>query len=143
MLDLIPDKPFLVAIMAGACAQLIKVLSFLALERRVNYRRFVQTDGAPNMHSTAFTALTYAVGFQDGTGSLTFAFAVCLTAIILVDTMNVKTAASRQAEAIDLLLNRMRHRQASAQGTKKALSYRPIDVFSGVLLGILVAAVLV
>ena len=91
---------FLVAILAGACAQLLKVVSYLIIEKRVNYRRFVQTHGAPNMHATAFSALMVSVGLKDGFDSLPFSIAACLTAIILVDTMNVKNATSRQAEAV-------------------------------------------
>ena len=68
MLESIRSQPFLIAILAGACAQLLKVLSFLIIEKRVNYRRFVQTHGSPNMHSTAFSALTTAIGLHSGFG---------------------------------------------------------------------------
>ncbi len=138
MIEAMQAKPFLVAITAGACAQLVKVLSFIALEKRVNYKRFVQTDGAPNMHSAAFSALTAAVGVREGFDSLMFAFAVCVTAIILVDTMNVKNATSRQAEAVLLLLDRLRNKPFP-NPEEKRLSYTPMDVLSGVGLGIGVA----
>ena len=137
MLESIGTKPFLVAIIAGACAQFVKVLSFLIIEKKVNYRRFVQTDGAPNMHSTAFAALSVAVGFQEGFQSLSFGFAVCLTSIILVDTLNVKTAASRQAEAVLVLLERVG--KPPPPLVRKGLSYTPMDVFSGTAMGIFLA----
>jgi acid phosphatase family membrane protein YuiD len=139
MLEMIQDKPFLVAILAGACAQLIKVISFLLLEKKVNYRRFVQTDGAPNMHSTAFSALAIAVGIKEGFGSVEFALAVCITSIILVDTLNVKNATSRHAEAIFLLMDRLRHREPGPD--KPGLSYTPLDVFTGLGFGIAFALV--
>lgn len=138
MLELLQGKPFLIAITAGACAQLIKVLSFLALEKRVNYRRFVQADGAPNMHSAAFSALAAAVGLREGFDSIAFAFAVCATAIILVDTMNVKNATSRQAQAVLLLLDRLRNKPYPNPDQKR-LSYTPMDVFSGMGMGIAIA----
>ncbi|MFQ5512294.1 MAG: divergent PAP2 family protein [Candidatus Krumholzibacteriia bacterium] len=138
MLELIRSQPFLVAITAGACAQFLKVLSFLMLEKRVNYKRFVQTDGAPNMHSAAFSALTAAVGMGEGVDSLAFAFAVCVTAIILVDTMNVKNATSRQKEAVLLLLDRLRKRP-DPNPDQKRLSYTPLDVLSGMVMGVTLA----
>lgn len=137
MVELLQSKPFLIAITAGAGAQFLKVLSFLALEKRVNYRRFVQADGAPNMHSAAFSALTVAIGMREGYDSLVFAFAVCLTAIILVDTMNVKNATSRQAEAVLLLLDRLR-KKTNPNPDQKRLSYTPMDVLSGIGVGIAV-----
>jgi acid phosphatase family membrane protein YuiD len=124
--------PFIIAIAAGVIAQAVKVVSFLIVEKRVNYRRFVQADGAPNLHSTTFSALTIAIGRTAGFDSVVFGLALCMTSIILVDTMNVKNAASRQAEAVELLMSRLRGR---AVKTIRGNSYTPIDVFSGVVLG--------
>jgi acid phosphatase family membrane protein YuiD len=142
MFDVFDDKPFLVAIVAGAGAQLLKVITFLVAERRINYRRLVQAHGAPNMHSAAFAALAVAVGKLDGFGSLTFALAVCLTAVTTVDTMNVKNAASRQAEAVLLIMDRVRQRAPRPDDRTPRLSYSPADVLSGVVLGVIVAMVL-
>jgi acid phosphatase family membrane protein YuiD len=133
----------LVAILAGACAQFIKVISFLILEKRVDYRRFVQTDGAPNMHSATFAGLAVAVGVTAGFGSLAFALAVCVTAIIMVDILNVKNATSRQAEAILLIMDRVRKKKPAAQERNSRQSYTPMDVFTGMVLGVLVALLIV
>lgn len=142
MLEAIRSQPFLVAIVAGTCAQVLKVLSFLIIEKRVNYRRFVQTHGSPNMHSTAFSALTTAIGLHSGFGSLAFAFSVCLTAVIVVDTMNVKNATSRQAEAIVDIMNRVRRRPPQVPKQRPNRSYTPMDVFTGMALGVVVAILL-
>lgn len=142
MVEVFQNKLFLVAILAGACAQFLKVLSFLVLEKKVNYKRFVQTDGSPNMHSSAFSALTVAVGMREGFDSMLFAFGLCLTAIIVVDTMNVKNATSRQAEAVLQILDRLRKRP-STPGRNANLSYTPVDVFSGMVVGVAVALLVV
>ncbi len=134
MLDLIRDMPFVVAILAGFFAQIVKVVSFLVMEKRVDYRRFVETDGMPNMHGTTFSALTIAVGLTAGFGSVVFGLVLCLTSIVLVDTMNVKNAQSRQAEAVALLVERLRGRRSGA-GERRRNSYTPLDVFTGVVLG--------
>jgi acid phosphatase family membrane protein YuiD len=137
MMEMIQDKPFIVAIVAGILAQVIKVASFLIIEKKVNYRRFVQTDGAPNMHVSTFSALATAVGLTAGFDSLPFAITICMASIIVVDTMNVKNATTRQAEAIGLLLSRLRKSGHAGVAANSANSYTPIDIFSGVLLGIL------
>lgn len=132
-------RPVLLAFSAGLLAQAVKVLSFLLLEKRINFRRFVETDGAPNMHSAAFAALTVGVGQLSGTRSLEFAVAGCFAALVTVDTWNVKRAASLQAEVVDLLLSRVR-----PQGPvplRRPLSYSVIDVLSGTVLGITVGLV--
>jgi acid phosphatase family membrane protein YuiD len=134
MIDTIREMPFIVAILAGILGQIVKVVSFIIMEKKVDYRRFVEADGMPNMHSTTFSALTIAVGLTAGFGSVVFGVALCLTSIVLVDTMNVKNARSKQAEAVALLLERLRGPR-SKDGERRRNSYTPFDVFSGVVLG--------
>jgi acid phosphatase family membrane protein YuiD len=131
--------PFVVAILAGLLGQTAKVISFLIVEKRVNYRRFVQADGAPNTHTTTFSALTIAVAETAGFDSVVFALALSMTSIIVVDTLNVRNAASRQAEAVDALVRRFRGDRWRTGAGRAGYSYTPLDVFSGVLLGVLFA----
>ncbi len=139
MMESVLELPFVVAILAGLLGQTVKVISFLVVEKRLNYRRFVEADGAPNLHSVMFSALTVAVGLIAGFGSVVFALAVCMTSIILVDTLNVKNAASRQAEAVELLLERIRGDDKKRLSRFQGDSYTLLDVFSGVVLGVMFA----
>lgn len=134
MTDLFISRPVLLGFLGGLTAQAIKVLSFLLIEKRINFRRFVETDGAPNMHSAAFAALTVGIAQLTGVRSLEFAVTACFTALVTVDMWNVKRAASRQAEVVDLLLSRLR-----PQGpvpARRPLSYSVIDVLAGTVLGV-------
>lgn len=132
--DFYVSKPILLGLTAGISAQTIKVLSFLLLEKRINFRRFVETDGAPNMHSAAFSALTVGVARHSGTDSIGFAVTACFAALVTVDTWNVKRAASHQAEVVDLLLSRVRPQGPVPM--RRPLSYSVIDVLSGTVLGV-------
>jgi acid phosphatase family membrane protein YuiD len=132
--DFFISRPVLLGFTAGLSAQAVKVLSFLLLEKRINFRRFVETDGAPNMHSAAFSALSVGVAQLDGVRSLEFAVCASFAALVTVDLWNVKRAASRQAEVVDLLLSRLR-----PQGpvpARRPLSYSVIDVLTGTVLGV-------
>lgn len=122
--------------LAGLAAQFIKVISFLIVEKRVNYKRFVQAGGSPNMHSAAMAALSTHVGLVEGFGSLEFALAVCLTATVAVDTWNVKGAHSRHQEFLMILLDRLSTRRGGLERSRRALTYTPVDVFTGAALGI-------
>lgn len=133
-------RPYLVAILAALVAQGVKVVSFIILEKRLDYKRLVQTDGTPNMHSAAFSSLTLYVGILKGFDSIEFSLALCITAIASVDIWNVKSAASRHAELIELILQRVgEQRGVSLEKSRKALSYTPLDVLSGTALGVVVA----
>jgi acid phosphatase family membrane protein YuiD len=132
--DFFISRPVLLGFSAGLSAQAVKVLSFLLLEKRINFRRFVETDGAPNMHSAAFSALTVGVAQLSGPRSLEFAVCACFTALVTVDMWNVKRAASRQAEVVDLLLSRVRPQGPVPM--RRPLSYSVIDVLTGTVLGV-------
>lgn len=139
MPEVVRDMPFLVAILAGLVGQTAKVISFLIVEKRINYRRFVQTDGTPNTHTTTFSALAVSVGLTGGFDSVVFALAVCIASIVVVDTLNVRNAASRQAETVEVLVERLRGRRSGRTGSRAGYSYTPLDVFSGVVLGVVFA----
>ena len=130
-------RPLIVGILGGLTAQGMKVVSFLLLEKRINFRRLLETDGAPNMHSAAFAALAVAIGAASGFGSIEFAITACLTALVTVDMWNVKRAASRQAEMVDLIIQRLRP-GASSRG-RRPLSYSVLDVLTGTAIGVATA----
>ncbi|HEU4366331.1 MAG TPA: divergent PAP2 family protein [Candidatus Krumholzibacteria bacterium] len=130
-------RPLIVGILGGLTAQGMKVVSFLLLEKRINFRRLLETDGAPNMHSAAFAALAVAIGAASGFGSIEFAVTACLTALVTVDMWNVKRAASRQAEMVDLIMQRLRP-GASSRG-RRPLSYSVLDVLTGTAIGVATA----
>jgi len=138
-MESILGKSFVVALLAGLAAQAIKVISFLIVEKRVNYKRFVQPGGSPNMHSAAMSALSTHVGFLEGFGSIEFGLAVCLTAMVAVDTWNVKGAHSRHQEFLMVILDRLSTKRGGLERSRKALSYTPVDVFTGAALGIIVS----
>jgi acid phosphatase family membrane protein YuiD len=135
-------KPYLVALLAGATAQVVKVVSFLVVEKRVNYKRFVQADGSPNMHSATMSALALSVGFRDGFDSIVFTLSLCLAMMVMVDTWNVKQAHSKQQEVVLLLIDRWSSKYAAWARGRKALSYTPVDVLTGAALGAVISLLL-
>ena len=140
MLDTPLARPLVVGVVAGLAAQTFKLFSFLILEKRINFRRLVETDGAPNMHSAAFAGLTAAIAQDDGLASLEFALAAGLTALVTVDIWNVKHAASRQADLVDSIVRRLKPDFQGAE--RRSLSYTVFDVLAGTGVGVALAWVI-
>jgi acid phosphatase family membrane protein YuiD len=130
-------RPLIVGVVAGLAAQAFKLITFLVLEKRINFRRLVETDGAPNMHSAAFAGLTTTIAQVDGLASLEFALAAGLTALVTVDIWNVKHAASRQADLVDTIVRRLKPDAVAAE--RRSLSYTVFDVLAGTGVGISMA----
>jgi len=137
MPDLTVARPLIVGILGGFFAQGMKVVSFLLLEKRINFRRMLETDGAPNMHSAAFAALAVAIGSAVGFGSLLFGVTACFSALVTVDLWNVKRAASRQAEMVELIIQKLR--PGALVHARRPLSYSALDVLTGTAIGIATA----
>ena len=133
-------RPLVVGVVAGLAAQTFKLFSFLILEKRINFRRLVETDGAPNMHSAAFAGLSAAIARDNGLASLEFALAAGLTALVTVDIWNVKHAASRQADLVDTIVRRLKPDLPGAE--RRSLSYTVFDVLAGTGVGIALAWVI-
>jgi acid phosphatase family membrane protein YuiD len=138
--DLTLSRALVAGLVGGVIAQTMKVVSFLLIEKRINFRRLMETDGAPNMHSAAFAALTVAVGQVSGFGSLAFAVTLCLTALVTVDMWNVKRAAYRQAEVVDLIVQKVR--PGALSRARRPLSYSAADVLTGTVVGVATALVM-
>jgi acid phosphatase family membrane protein YuiD len=100
----------------------------------------METDGAPNMHSAAFAALTVAVVQVSCFGSLAFAVTLCLTALVTVDMWTVKRAAYRQAEVVDLIVQKVR--PGALSRARRPLSYSAADVLTGTVVGVATALVM-
>jgi len=130
-------RPLIVGVVAGLAAQTLKLFSFLALEKRINFRRLAETDGAPNMHSAAFAGLTAAIAQKDGVGSLEFALAAGITALVTVDIWNVKHASARQADVVDSIVRRLKPDWKGAE--RRKLSYTVFDVLAGTGVGVALA----
>jgi hypothetical protein len=140
MLENTLARPLIVGVVAGLVAQAFKLVSFAILEKRVNFRRLVETDGAPNMHSAAFAGLSAAIAQREGLDSLEFALAASLTALVTVDIWNVKHAASRQADVVDLIVQKLRGNQPSED--RRRLSYTVLDALAGTGLGVALAGLI-
>jgi uncharacterized protein len=139
MVELNLARPLLVGILGGLIAQGMKVVSFLLLEKRINFRRLLETDGAPNMHSAAFAALTVAIGGSEGFGSLEFGVVACLTSLVTVDMWNVKKAASHQAQMVDFIVPKLR--PGAVRGGRRPLSYSVLNVLTGTVIGVATALI--
>ncbi len=139
MLDVTIARPLIIGIVGGLTAQSVKVVSFLLLEKRINFRRLLVPDGAPNMHSAGFAALTVAVGGELGFRSIEFGVVTCFTALVTVDMWNVKHAASRQAEMVDLIVQKLR--PGATKPGRRPLSYSVLDVLAGTAIGVAMALV--
>ena len=132
------SSPFFHAISSGFLVQLSKVLTYLVREKKINFRRFVETGGMPSSHAASVSALSTCVGLREGVGSVLFGVVVYFSLIVMYDAAGLRRAAGRQAS----LLNRILHEHIQLPGPpherlRELLGHTPIEVLVGAIIGIL------
>jgi acid phosphatase family membrane protein YuiD len=129
---------FTVPIICGILIQFLKVILYSIVEKRVAIERFVQPHGMPNLHSAVFGSLFTIVGIKYGASSILFSFTATFSIIIIHDTMRLKGEKGKQVHLLSMLLTSI-DSQSDLEGGKalRVIRFRPFDVLSGAVIGIL------
>jgi uncharacterized protein len=132
------SNPLFQALSCGFLVQISKVLTFLVREKKINFRRFVETGGMPSSHAASVAALSTCVGLREGWGSVLFGVVTFFSLIVMYDAAGLRRAAGRQAT----LLNRILHEHIQLPGPpqdrlRELLGHTPFEVLVGAIIGIL------
>ena len=126
-------------------AQGLKVVTSLIVEKRLNFRRFLDTGSMPSSHSSSVTALATAVGLQEGISSTAFAIAAVLACVVMFDVTGVRRAAGKQASVLNKIVDNIQHKDGIRliEGNlKELLGHTPMEVIAGAVLGIVIALII-
>ena len=131
------------SIAAWIIAQSIKVALGVFREKRFNFRWFVGTGGMPSSHAAGVSALATSIGIAYGFDSGIFAVTLIFTLIVLFDAQGVRLSAGRQAEILNKMLDDIYwKKKLDEKQLKEFIGHTPIEVWAGVILGILVSLLL-
>lgn len=141
---LFANRPLLCAVTAWAMAQVLKVVLFYILERRINWRRLIDTGGLPSAHTAFVTGLASGVGFSDGWASSTFAIAAVFASVVMYDAMSLRREAGKHADILNelLLLSVIQDAFKEREALKELLGHTPVEVLAGAALGITTGVVM-
>ena len=144
--ELLQNEVLICSLVSWFIAQVLKIPTYLLVEKELNWRRFFGSGGMPSSHTSFVVALTLMTGFDAGFQSVAFAIAFTLAAIVMYDAMGVRRAAGEQAEAINELREKISEDQVEedpfpewGKPLREALGHKPTEVISGAILGIAVS----
>ncbi len=125
------------AMIAWLIAQILKVIVNLIILKKLSFHLMLSSGGFPSSHSATVSALALGIGKYYGWNSPIFAVAIVFGMIVLYDAAGVRRAAGKQAEVLNLLIERLYHGPDPAQKKlKELIGHTPLEVFGGVLVGI-------
>ncbi len=138
------QDPWVLALSAGALAQILKLVLYSLANRSVALRVLAATNGLPSSYAVAFMCLATVVGMREGYDSAEYAACMVLGGVVLHDIIRVQGSVDRGGKAALLLAQQFGpEREGTLTRQLRPLlgdrGHRPLHVILGMLLGLLFA----
>jgi len=151
---LLSNEALVSALIGWLVAALLKFFIILITSRRLDWERLLGPGGMPSTHTTPIVACTTSIGLVAGVNTPLFALALVITIVVAYDAAGVRRHAGEQARAINSLIEDLTtfgpfkgqniqdfFRRWDINKLKTLLGHNPVEVFAGVVLGILIAII--
>lgn len=129
-------KYLLVPILAWISVQLIKFITDVIKNKKINLRVLVASGGMPSSHSSVVTSLMTLIGINEGFNSILFAISFVFGLIVMYDAAGVRRAAGKQAGILNQLIYSNQVKIDTNEKLKELIGHTPKQVFVGALWGI-------
>jgi acid phosphatase family membrane protein YuiD len=142
--DLAHNRVAMAALLAWIIGQFLKFPLEYMLNKRWNWGIMFSAGGLPSSHSSLVTAVALTIGLQEGFGSAIFALAAAMAMVVIYDAAGVRRQAGIHAERINAIMKSFfESGQVAGDDLKEMLGHTPVEVVSGVVLGILVSLLVI
>ncbi len=146
ILDIFQNKLLLIAVIAWALAQILKLpLEFLRTGK-LNWAILLSTGGMPSSHSTLVTAMAHIIGLTYGFDTGEFALAFVVAVVVIYDATGIRRQAGRHAALINAFINDLASghpiKEMQEKRLKEVLGHTPLEAAGGVIWGLLVSTVM-
>ncbi len=142
-LSLLHNLTFLAGVIAWIAAQSFKVAANTVRTHKFDFHFLYSPGGMPSSHTAAACAVATSVGMREGLGSTLFAVVVLVTFVIMYDAQGVRHAAGQQARILNQIVDALRtQHRLPPHKLAELLGHTPMEVFAGMLLGIVTALLL-
>lgn len=128
-------------IMAAIVAQVLKLIGYLIIHKKFNFKILTTTGGMPSSHSAGVIGLATTVGIIDGYTSITFAIAFGYSLVVMYDAAGVRRSAGKIAAVLNRIKEDIYAHKPELIGDKlkELLGHTPFEVFVGAILGFVLA----
>ena len=126
------------SITAWIIAQSMKVISLMLFKREFKPSLFFSSGGMPSAHSAFMASVSAQIGLISGFSSDVFALSWAITTVVVYDAYNVRHSVGLQGKALNKMIEYAKedHDRPEIQTLKEVMGHTPLQVFCGVLLGI-------
>jgi acid phosphatase family membrane protein YuiD len=135
---------WVLVVLCGAAAQLLKFLLYTARERRPALHVLGESIGLPSLHAAVLTCLTVLLGARLGWSATVTAVSLVFSVLVVHDTIRLKGASQKQRVVLRRLVAATAPEgrfQAQLADLLHDRWHRPLHVAIGVLFGLSFALV--
>lgn len=132
------------SITAWMIAQSMKVISLMLFKREFKPSLFFSSGGMPSAHSAFMASVSAQIGIISGFSSDVFALSCAITTVVVYDAYNVRRSVGLQGKALNKMIEYAKedHDRPEIQTLKEVMGHTPLQVFCGVLLGMVYIIIL-
>ncbi|RLD55528.1 MAG: divergent PAP2 family protein [Bacteroidetes bacterium] len=134
-----------IVVVSLVVAQTLKVLFYLFKEKKLNFRKYLDTGSMPSSHSASVSSLATAVGISEGVESVFFAISIIFAVVVMYDATGVRRAVGKQAVVLNKMIDNIRKKENAIlfeENLKELIGHTPLEVLAGALLGVAIAFVM-
>ena len=142
--DFFGNEVLMCALLSWVVAQALKVLLSLIMDKRLDWRRCFGMGGMPSSHSALTFSLMLMTGLRYGFGSVEFALAFSLAAIVIYDAMGVRAETGKQGAALNQILREVliEGQPITQQRFKELVGHTPLEVAGGIVVGLIMVLIM-
>lgn len=137
------NQPLIASLIAFLIAQFLKIAAKIAKGYKFDFKWLISTGGFPSAHSAAVSALAVSLGINFGFDSGLFALSTVFAGIVIFDARVIRKASGSQAEILNKIVEDLyKKRGLKGERLKELLGHTSLEIFFGIVLGILTAILL-
>jgi acid phosphatase family membrane protein YuiD len=144
--ELVNNRIITTAVLAWCCAQVLKTITHLIVNKKFVWERLLGDGGMPSAHSATVCGMAGATFFRCGPASPEFGIALIMAIIVMHDASGVRLETGKQA----VLLNKMMESFVrlgdpaitAEERLKEFVGHTKLQVLMGALLGIIVSVLM-
>ena len=139
------NKALVIPAIVVVLTQILKVVSNLIKEQKIDFSKLLTDGGMPSSHSATVCSLATIVALESSVASTQFAIALILAVIVLHDASGGRYAAGKHAEILNLVIEKDENLKENLNKNKKLtelLGHTKLEVIAGAITGIILSVII-
>ena len=143
------NKALVIPAIVVVLTQILKVVSNLVKEQKIDFSKLLTDGGMPSSHSATVCSLATIVALESSVASTQFAISLILAVIVMHDASGVRYAAGKHAEILNLVIekdeNLKENLKENLNKNKKLtelLGHTKLEVIAGAITGIILSVII-